>query len=195
MVVSVQKGGNNWNYFHYAAVVRQYKGEALQKMRWFNGNRRNIRDQGIRCLDVHGNSDSNRRHVHWYKCHKGLNQAWLIDRKGFNYPDYPLANGVKFQIRSRMKGNKALFWKEHIGGGQYRLRIQAHDPENKRQWWFFDSRTRTVRPLLRRDYALANQRGYKFRINVAATVRKYTGETYEKTRWYTGSRRNIRNNG
>jgi hypothetical protein len=87
-----------------------------------------------------------------------------------------------------MKGNKALFWAEHIGGHQYRLRIQAHDPENKKQWFIFDSRTRTVRPILKKDYALANQRGTGFRINVAATVRKYTGDNTEKTRWYTGSR-------
>jgi hypothetical protein len=76
----------------------------------------NIRDQGRRCLDVHGGSNTNNRHVHWYKCHKKLNQAWYTDRKGFNYPTYPLKNGVKFQIRSRMEGNKALFWNEHIGG-------------------------------------------------------------------------------
>ena len=194
-VMSILKNSNNWKYYHYAAVVRAYKGEALQKMRWFKGSRRNIRDQGVRCLDVHGNSDTNRRHVHWYKCTNGLNQGWMIDRKGYNYPDYPLANGVKFQIRSRMQGNKALFWKEHIGGHQYRLRIQAHDPENKNQWWVFDSRTRTVRPLLKRTYCLANRKGYKFRINVPVVIRKYAGDNTDKTRWYTGSRRNIRNNG
>lgn len=138
-------------------------------------------------MDVHGNADQNKRHVHWYGCHNGLNQAWSYDLKGFNYPAYPLADGVKFQIRSKMEGNKALFWSEHIGGEKYRLRIQAHDPENEKQWWFFDSRTHTVRPLLKKDFVLANDKGHGFSIGVAATIRQYNGDITEKTKWFNGA--------
>jgi hypothetical protein len=193
MAISLER--NRWNWSgSYAAVVRQYRREEIQKIRWFNSNRRTIRDQGIRCLDVAG-SDVHRRHVHFHRCHGGANQGWTYDRKGFNYPKYPLGNGVKFQIRSRMTGNKALYVAEHIGGHQYRLRIQAHDPENRNQWFVFDSRTNTIRPITRRSYSISNQRGYGFRINVAAVVRQYRGDTTEKIRWYSGSRRNLQNNG
>ena len=84
--MSIQWKGNNWNHNGYAAVVRQFKAEGLQKMRWFSGSKRNIRDMGQRCLDVHGGHNQNKRHVHWYKCHNGKNQAWRIDRHGYRYP-------------------------------------------------------------------------------------------------------------
>jgi hypothetical protein len=194
-VISIQWRHHNWNQNGVAAVARHYRNEVYQRIRWFNGSRRNIRDLGRRCLDVHGNSDSQHRHVIWYKCHNGRNQGWYIDRKGYNYPKYPLRNGVKFQIRSRMSSHRSLFWHEHIGGNQFRLRIRDHDPENNRQWFVFDSRTNTIRALARRNYAIANQRGQGFRIGVAATIQPYSGLNTQKIRWYNGSRRNLQNNG
>lgn len=196
LVISIQMNGKNWRYYNYYGMVRKYRRESIQKMRWFNGRYNNIRDLGHRCLNVQSDYDAHHRYVMFYKCQKRKGSGWHITTKGYNYPKYPLANGVKFQIRSRMHGNKALFWWEHIGGHQYRTRIQAHDPTNKRQWWTFDSRTRTVRPILRRNYVLANQRGVQFRINYAAVIRVYKGsDNTVQTRWYNGSRRNVQNNG
>jgi hypothetical protein len=108
MAISIQNGGNNWMHNGYVAVTKKYKGEDLQKIRWFSGSRRNIRDLGRRCLDVHGGSDSNNRHVHWWVCHNGLNQGWTVDTKGTQYPQYPLANKVRFTIRSRMQSGKTV---------------------------------------------------------------------------------------
>jgi hypothetical protein len=167
----------------------------LQKIRWFNGSRRNIRDVSRRCLDVHGNSNTHRRHVHWYKCHNGLNQAWFIDRKGYNYPSQPLSPGVRFQIKSRMHGNRAIVQSEHIGGHQYRIRIQDNDPSDRKQWFTFDRRTQTIRQYYRRGYCIGNQVGYYFRTNVAVNVRPYKGRNNDRIRWYNGSSSNIRNNG
>lgn len=109
-VISVQKGGTNWRYYHYAGVVYRYTGHMLQKMRWYNSNRKTIRDVSNRCLDVVGNSDSHNRHTQWYKCHNGLNQGWLIDRKGYNYPVFPIRSGVRFQIKIRMKYTRPIYW-------------------------------------------------------------------------------------
>ena len=193
LVISIQQNGKNWRYYNYYGMVRKYRGEQIQKMRWFRGRLHNIRDLGHRCLNVQSNYDAHLRYVMFYKCKKNMwGSGWLITTRGYNYPKYPLSDGVKFQIRSRMHGNKALFWHEHIGGYQYRLRIQAHDPVNKRQWWIFNSRTRTIRPILRRNYVLANQRGVGFRINYAAVIRVYKGQDNTvQTRWYKGSRRNV----
>jgi hypothetical protein len=188
LAISIQNGGNNWFYYHYAAVVKPFKGEQLQKIRWFNGARQNIRDIGVRCLDVHGNSNSNNRHVHWYKCHKGLNQSWYIDQKGITYPKQPLASGIRFQIRSRMKQHRALYQAQHMGGGQHYLRIQDHNPDDKKQWWTFDARTNTVRAFYRRSHVLANRKGYGFRIGQYAVIRAYSGDNTEKTQWHSGSR-------
>ena len=72
---------------------------------------------------MHGGHDHQNRHVIFYNCHNGANQGWSIDTtlpKEVQYPPYPLGDGVKFQIKSRMTGNRALFWKNDIGGSQFR---------------------------------------------------------------------------
>jgi len=90
-----------------------------------------------------------------------------------------------------MPSNRALYWAEHIGGHQYRLRIRDNNPENNKQWWTFDDRTKTIRAWARRSYALSNQRGYQYRINVAANIRQYRNEYYQKIKWIGGRYRNI----
>ena len=195
LAISFVRGADNWSHSGYEAFAREYVGETIQQVRWFGGNKQNIRDLGSRCLDVHGGYDHNQRHVIFWACHNGLNQAWITERKGNKYPAYPLADNVKFQIRSKMQGGKALFWSENIGDDQFRLRIQGHDPENEKQWWTFDSRTKTIRPLLKKDFVLANQKGKGFAIDVAVVIRKYTGDQTEKIRWISGSFQNIKNNG
>jgi hypothetical protein len=192
-VISNQYGqGFNINV---AAVVRLYKAEPYQKTLWFGGSRKNIRNFAGKCLDVHGGHNHQHRHTIFYNCHNGLNQAWYVDTKGTQFPRYPIKDGVKFQIKSRMSTNKALFWHEHIGGNQFRLRIRFTNPADSKQWWSFDTRTRTIRAYGKKNYVLANQRGTGFRINVAATIRKYTGHFTEKSKWFGGSRKNIRNLG
>jgi hypothetical protein len=147
------------------------------------------------CLDVHGASNTHDRHTIWYGCHKGLNQAWYLDQKAIKFPTYPLKDGIKFQIKSRMPTHRALFWHEHIGGNQFRLRIRDNMPDNLKQWFTFDSRSRTIRAYAKRTHALANQAGYRYRVGVAATVRPFKGEVYQRSLWYNGARRNIRNVG
>jgi hypothetical protein len=94
-----------------------------------------------------------------------------------------------------MNHKRALFWHEHIGGNQFRLRIRDMDPHCQRQWWFFDSRTRTIRAASRGNFVLSNQRGYGFRIGVAAVVRQWRGENYQRIKFFTTRYRNIQNNG
>jgi len=53
MAISVQDS-NNWYYFNYAAVVKPFRNHATSKIRWFNGDSRNIRDLGLRCINVYG---------------------------------------------------------------------------------------------------------------------------------------------
>lgn len=80
-----------------AAVIRQYViNDATQRVSYFGGNRRNIKNGGGHCLDVHGNSNAHNRHVHWYSCHNGLNQGWTLDTKDVHFPKYPLKNGTPF---------------------------------------------------------------------------------------------------
>jgi len=178
-----------------AAVARQFTGEVYQRIKWIDRTRRTIQNIRGKCLDVHGGSNTNKRHVIFWNCHNGLNQGWKIDQLGFKYPRQPLGDNVRFQIKSQMKYHRALFYKEHIGGQQYRLRIRDNNPENVKQWWIFNRRTRTIRAANNRNMVIANQAGQGYRIGVAATIRAYKKEVYQRAVFYGGARRNIRNMG
>jgi hypothetical protein len=93
-----------------------------------------------------------------------------------------------------MSGNKALFWHEHIGHHAYRLRIRNNMPEDSRQWFIFDWRTKTIRAWADRRKVMSNQFNYKFRIGVAACMRPWRGDMDQRISWYGGSRKNLRNN-
>jgi hypothetical protein len=140
-----------------AATIRRYENNQYVRHLWFGGSRRNIRNLGKKCLDVHGGSNTHYRHVIFWNCHNGLNQAWYIDQRGVQYPRQPFNDGVRFQIRSKMSGGRALFWHEHIGGNQYRLRIRNHAPGEGKQWFVFNKRTRSIRAADRRNFAISNQ--------------------------------------
>jgi len=130
----------------------------------------------------------------FHKCHNGMHQAWYIDQRGAVYPRNPLPDGRKFQIKSRMSGYRALYWAEHIGGWQFRLRIRNNMAIDNKQWWIFDTRTRSIRAFSRRNYAISNQSGYRYRIGVAAVIRQWRGENYQKVSFWGGHRRSLRNN-
>lgn len=132
--------------------------------------------------------------IYW-NCHNGLNQGWIIDQKGVQYPKQPLKNGVKFQIRSRMGGNKALFWHEHIGGNQWRLRIRNHMPADNNQWWTFDSRTRTIRSVSKQNFVFSVQAGKGYKNGAHAVIRPWASQHTQKSHFWRGARKNIRNNG
>jgi hypothetical protein len=94
-----------------------------------------------------------------------------------------------------MAGNRALVWKENIGGNQFRLRIQDNNPDDSKQWFIFDKRTRTIRADAKRSFALANQKGRNFNVGSAAVVRTYENNSYIRASYHHGFKRNIRNNG
>ena len=162
LAISIQDGGIDWNHSGYAAVVKPYKPSLLARLRWYAGGVQNIRDVGTRCLDVYGGSNVHKQHVIWWACHNGANQAWFLDDKGYTFPKFPVATGTKFQIKSKMAENRALFIAEDIGGAQYRLRIRDNHPGDNKQWFFFDSRTNTIRSWIQKDLVLANQKGKGF---------------------------------
>jgi hypothetical protein len=178
-----------------AATMRPFSGEVYEMSKWISGKYRTIQNLGGKCLDVHGASNTNNRHVIFYNCHNGLNQAWDVDQTGWVYPKQPLNDGVKFQIKSMMKENRALFYSEHIGGNQYRLRIRDNNPEDDKQWFVFDRRTHTIRASAQRNLALSNQQGQQYRVDVAAVMRPWRKEPFQRISYYSGTRRNIRNNG
>jgi len=140
-------------------VMRKFRGDNTDRIRWYNGSRRNLQNNGRKCLDVHGNRNVDNRHVIFYNCHNGLNQGWTLDQKGETYSKQPLPDRRRFQIRTKLSGGRAVEVREHIGGHQYRLRIKTYFPANDKQWFTFDRRSRTIRSWWRKNYAISNQRG------------------------------------
>jgi hypothetical protein len=105
--------------------MRQFKGDNTDRVRWNSGKTQNIQNNGKKCLDVHGASNTNNRHVIFWNCHNGLNQGWILDQKGEVFTNQPLDDGVKFMIKSGMANGRAVTITEHIGGNQFRLRIKT----------------------------------------------------------------------
>lgn len=136
------------------AVVRQWTNTVYHRS-FYNKNKM-VQDWGNFVLTPHSWANNNGHPLTWWWAKNHAGQKWRIDRQGLNLPKYPIGNGILFQIKSRMAGNRALFWHEHIGGGQYRLRIRNNASYNDRQWFVFDSRTQTIRASADRRLALSN---------------------------------------
>ena len=67
------------------------------------------------------------------------------------------------------------------------MRIRNNQPKNNRQWFVFDKRSRTIRAWSSRNMVIANQKGYKFSVGAAATVRNFdTNEVYQKIAFFGG---------
>ena len=164
-------------------------------MTWFRGGRRNIRNLGGKCLDVHGGRNAHMRPVIFWNCHNGANQGWFTSTQGSRPVSYPLPDGRKFALRTRFPGNRAMTMWNRIGGNQYMLRMRTRNASVRQQWFIFDRRTATVRPEMRRNFAVSNLNGQGLRIGKYAVARQFRNQPDQALRWYRGSRRNMRNSG
>jgi hypothetical protein len=198
-VISTQLGGTFDHGREWAAVVMNYdtKRASFQRTRFFGGPAMNIRNDGEKCLEVQGRSNTHHRHVVWSAsgCMKGWWQSWSIDPIPYGKPNFPLADGVKFQLKSKMPESRALYLAEYIGGNQFRLRIRDNHPEDMNQWWTFDARTRTIRAWTKRDYSIANQNGAEYKVNHAAVISKFDNKKNQRSKWHAGETNNIQSYG
>jgi hypothetical protein len=76
------------------AVVRPYKNEVYQRIAYYGGSVRNLRNNGQKCLDVAGGINRHRQHVIFWNCHNGVNQGWFLTSK-HPAPPKPLPPVVK----------------------------------------------------------------------------------------------------
>jgi hypothetical protein len=143
--------------------VRTFNNEIQQQIVWYKSlKNNNVRTAAGHCLQLANARDQNLNTVTFTNpCHGSSPNwsGWFYDLKDVTYPKFPVADGVKFQIKSAMDAHRAVFSHEHIGSNQFRLRIRANDPDNNKQWFVHDSRTKTIRANWQRNYVLANQLG------------------------------------
>lgn len=202
LVVSNQ-AGQGFNIGR-AAVVRRWRGEQQQRLHFYSGCFKNVRNDKGKCLDVVGRRNANNQPVTFWNCHTGENQSWAISQikllkvKDHETKDgrFPVRDGVKFMIRSEMPGHRMLYSNERYDSNRARrVRIRDFDAHVLTAYWVFDSRTNTIRSAHYRNWVLSNQRGYGFRIGGQANVRAWTGEKAQPIKYFGGGRRSIQNYG
>jgi len=113
------------------------------------------------CIDSwRGRNVDNNKMIVW-TCHKGQNQKYnpvtTATRKWAAKPSR-ISSNKKFQIVTRMRSKRVLYYNEHIGSAQFRLRIRKPKGDN-REWWVYDSKTQSIRLANNKRYALSNQNG------------------------------------
>jgi len=177
------------------AVLRRFHDEDQQKLRFFGGKRRNIRNFNNYCLEVKGKRDARATPVVFNNCNDHAATGWRILTVGHASYGFPLKDGIPFMIRSQMAHGRNLMYAEHIGRGQYRLRIENFNARHSAAWWVFDRRTRTIRARNYSKYVISNQAGQGYNIGKPAVIREWRNENYQRIRVYGGTRKNIRNDG
>jgi hypothetical protein len=114
-----------------------------------------------------------------WTCHNGWNQRWSVvstARKTHNARRSNIQS-TRFMIRTHMRGNRVLYWNEHIGHGDYRLRIRTARNDVGREWWIYHPQTQTIRLYSSRSYAISNKYNQGVQRGKAVVMRAYrTGD-------------------
>lgn len=154
-------------------------------MYYSNGKSANLRNAAGFCLRVDSDTgDINEAATQFVHCNEErVYQGWTVSAEAKKFPKYPLADGVKFQIKTKMSGNRAIFWSEQIGGDQYDVRIRDNFPRDSKQWWVFDSRTKTIRAFSMQNFVLCIQSGMNWNQGSSVVTRVYKGDNSQWIRW------------
>jgi len=71
-----------------------------------------------------------------------------------------------------MSSNRVLYYNEHIGAGQYRLRIRKPKGDS-REWFVYHQKTQSIRLASRKSWAISNQLNYGVSRGKALVLRNY----------------------
>ena len=94
-----------------------------QRMKWYKGQTMNLRNEAGRCLTTQNGVDYNDKRatpVRYIHCGfgKNLSNAWDIvkfDKNLDNKYKFPVKDGERFIIRSKLPGNKIIKWNKNLG--------------------------------------------------------------------------------
>jgi len=108
------------------AVLREYKNDRhTQKLGWFSGSIKNIRNRARQCLDVANRNPNHAAYVVWWECHNGHNQAWFIDTAGLKIEKYPFPDGQQFRIFTKMESKRVVYHNEALNKEEFLLRLRT----------------------------------------------------------------------
>jgi hypothetical protein len=163
-ILSIEKGPANRGR---KLVIRGWAGgkDNMQRFRYHGGEYHNFHSYQNKnlCVDSSGGRNTFNNQIIVWSCHNGQNQKWSVAalNKKFNIK---ASGGVRsgkmdrFQIVTRMRSNRVIFYNEHIGGNQHRLRIRNPTGDN-REWWVYHPATKSIRLWANRGFVISNQRG------------------------------------
>lgn len=162
--LTVYDGSYNWPRVGKYAIIARYGSSRASKpsyyqATYYNTKYDNIRNPSGYCLSMYGNNPGVNKYAAWMPCinNSGTNSMnWRLDRRGIRYPRYPVRDGRKFQIKSRLSKRRALIYYNR-SGNQWYLRIQNNNPYDIKQWWVFDWRTKSIRAAGNRSLVISIQ--------------------------------------
>lgn len=143
-------------------VLRKAVHDPSQKWRYRPGQYHNWSpfNNDKLCMDVYWGKDKEQQPLIMYTCHNGWNQRFEANynTKKPMFISTGIIRDKPFMIRSRMHGNRVLFFDKPISKGQYGIAIRtAH--YDKREIFIFDAKTGHLRNAAYRNWVLAVQQG------------------------------------
>jgi hypothetical protein len=112
------------------------------------------------CMDIPGGRNADGTIVQMYSCHRGNNQKFTVSYS-VTKPIYKSTNirpNKPFMIQSKMHAGRVLYWANHLGGGQYLMRIRK--PQyTKHEIYYFDPVSGHIRNLAEKNWVIAVQKG------------------------------------
>lgn len=164
-----------------------------QRLEYYSGNNKNLRNDKGFCLAVSEGKDENNTPLIFTKCLDKSSEGWGISAlKIVEVQEHkqPLHDGSKFLLRSRIKGGKLVYYANEISKKQYQLKARSLTRNLNKAYWVFDSRTNTIRAANKRSFAISNQQGVGLSPGHAAVLRQYVGDN-QRVFWHGGKRQNV----
>lgn len=177
------------------AVVRPWRGEAEQMLSFFSGMHMTIRNEKGFCLTVEEGKDVANQPLIFDKCEDKAKDGWAVSAlKIVDVTTHknPIHDGEKFLLRTKSKGGKLVYWSDKIAGDQFALRVRSLTKNLQKAQWVFDSRTKTIRSALKKNWVISNQKGMELSTGQAAVVRPYLAQDNQQVQYMGGKSRNIR---
>jgi hypothetical protein len=148
-VIGVQKGRNNRGARLVLRQAGRHSDQAMahryQPNRFHNWSP--LSNTNL-CWDVAGARNADGAYIHLWTYHRGANQRFEVNYN-VNKPVYKTTGikpGKPFMIKSHMSGGKVLYYSNHIGRGQYQMRIRAPQYDY-REIYYYDKNSGHIRNL------------------------------------------------
>lgn len=135
-------------------VFRSYSNE-LYRETFIVFHKKQVLNIELQCLTPADFKAEENNNVVWQKCNKDTTQRWQRGEKVKDRVLYGDQSKKNFQISLNMPGNRKVFVSNHRFGSEYILKINK-DVNDWRSWFTYDKRTKSIRLVHNRNFAISN---------------------------------------